>query len=228
MKKHKKETAYNYGYAMVVQRYYNMFKKNTQPSPVESTSGFAYSNILQSENPCLYLAFQYLPSATARFLFDVYSIDTNEWRYGVNLIAETIFSAFHYLVYSLDWMDSADKMLINEKVNHMTFKHVIPLWLSEVDTINVKTPKFDFNLSLIANDIVTQREIFLTNMRPLITGIMEEKPPKFIVNAYYYFRQITVMLGMMLPPTYNNRYPLSLKYGGLGKENIFSLPNQLL
>lgn len=215
IKKYDRVTGYNFGYALVVQRYYDLFK-SAQFDTEDNRDYFA--GMKQQENICLDLAFRYFSSATARLLFDVYHVDIDEWKTDINLIAESVFSAFRYMVASLDWLDAEDKARIIEKVNAIKFKHDIPEWIKRDETVEGRTPMYNFSLSLVANDILTQKKLFKQQLLPLTTGVIQDSPPNFLVNAYYWQLKIRLLLGILLPPFYSNSYPLAVKYGSIGKQ----------
>lgn len=214
IKKYDRVTIYNFGYALVIQRYFDLFKR-AEFEAEDHRDYFAGQK--QQENLCLDLAFRYFSSATARLLFDIYKVNIDEWKTDLHLIAESIFSAFRYMVSSADWLNDEDKGLILDKINAIKFKHGIPEWLKSDDNVNARTPTYNFSLSLVANDILTQKKLFERQLQPLLTGSIQDSPPNFLVNAYYWQLKIRLMLGILLPPFYSNSYPLAVKYGSIGK-----------
>lgn len=121
------------------------------------------------------------------------------------------------MVSSLDWLDAEDKARVVEKINAIKFKHGIPDWIKFDETVEAKTPRYNFSLSLVANDILTQKDLFNHQIQPLLTGVLKDTPPNFLANAYYWQLKIRLMLGVLLPPFYSNSYPLAVKYGSIGK-----------
>ena len=70
------------------------------------------------------------------------------------------FVSIVYFTFSLDWMDSEDKVKVMEKINDIRFVGSIQAWIRSNEAVESRTPKYNFNLSLVANDILTQRNVF--------------------------------------------------------------------
>lgn len=226
LKKFDHTTVYNYAYASTIQRYYNFFVERKY-STDDSRDFFSESSIQKSL--CLDYAFRYFRPATARLLMDENNVTVKQWKNDVALIAQSVFDAFRYSIYSMDWMSINDKVKILQKLNEITFNGDLPDWLEDDVIVDNKTPEYRFDLDLIANDVLAQRKLHKDYMKPLIAGVMDELPPSFVTNAYYFKMNIRILLGEQMPPYYRYTYPTAVKYGHYGNLNfvIFGMLKQL-
>lgn len=208
----------NLGFLLILQKYYDFF----QQGEVKVTDSSVYDFSVFSNNTCLDLTVRYFSAAVLRLVCEKYGINVENWRNDIIMIKESVFSAFRFLVYSMDWMDPEDKMVLINKVNNIDFYGGIPSWIMSDEIVESKTPYYYSNLSLITNEILAQKELFRQQMKPLITGFIDDSPPNFFQNAFHNpegASAINIFLGIQVPPVYSYTYPLAVKFGILGKRD---------
>lgn len=188
-------------------------------------TNYKVSTVTSSPNPnvtleevCLEMAFQkFGPAAAALVINATYAKNVEEWKYDVELISEAVISAFRFIINGIEWIDSEDKMALTKKVNLITLHTGIPVWLKFDADIERRTPQYDSKLTLLENDILAQKRLFLQEMQPLFGGtLLEDLSPNFKNKAYYSQFNINVLFGLLISPLYIYTDPLALKFGSIG------------
>jgi predicted metalloendopeptidase len=172
------------------------------------------------ENPqeCVKQITEIFKAATARIYFDHFKIDPFELRHDLDIMAETVFSAFKFLVAASDWLDAEEKVQIMNKVNRIKFYSGIPDWIQNNTEIDRRTIPLNPKASQVEN-MMTMLKMNFDRDLDYVIGLRDvnlEEEPFLQVNAFYTSMSIQLKLGILVPPFYNPKYPLAVKYGGLG------------
>lgn len=170
------------------------------------------------ESQCADLIKDVFKSASTYIVFDHLKLDPEEFRHDIELILETIFSAFKFLVFGSDWLNAEEKLAIIDKANQITFYTGIPDWFKNESEIERRTIAVSQGASTVENYITLMKQNFDHDL-DLIIGIGDvnaEDEPDLVVNAYYLSMHITLHAGYIIPPLYHPKYPLSLKYAHIG------------
>lgn len=172
------------------------------------------------ENPeeCVRTITEIFKSATARIYFDHFKIDPFELRHDLDIMAETVFSAFKFLVAASDWLDNEEKIAIIKKVNHIKFYSGIPDWIHNDTEIDRRTIPLNPKASMVEN-MITMMKLNFDRDLDYVIGLRDsnlEEEPYLQVNAFYTSFSIQFKLGLLVPPFYSPKYPLAVKYGGIG------------
>lgn len=168
---------------------------------------------------CSEMVMEIFKSASTRIVFDYLNLDGFEFRHDIQLIAETIFSAFRFLVYGSDWLNIEEKVAIIDKANQIKFFTGIPDWFKNDTEINQRTISVKQGASTVENFIMLAKKNFDRELN-LVLGNSDpnaDDEPDLVVNAYYSGMRIVLHSGWFIPPLYHPKYPLSLKYAHVGK-----------
>lgn len=199
-------TVINFAYLQVMRISKKLFSERTEELRVGA-----------SEKRCFDLTLKHLLPSTLRIHFDRIGINLHEWKYDIELMQQSTFSAFRYLVSGLDWLDSREKTMIMKKVREINFLSGIPEWIMRDDELKQIAPIFDAEKSLYENDLLNEGQKFVKKLRRLLNPRKIKDPdPIFDYGAFYRTKTIDVRLGFVLPPFYHFDYPLAKKYGTLG------------
>lgn len=96
----------------------------------------------------------------ARLYFDTIGVDILKWRQEVQILARNIFSAFRFLLNSVDWLDSEDKEKIQEKVDFIQFNPGIPSWIGDDKKVMERIEIYNMTLDPFENEFVASKTTF--------------------------------------------------------------------
>lgn len=206
LSKSNNRTIVNFAYLQVMRKSKELLKGRLE----ELGSG-------SSEIRCFDLTVKHMLPSILRLHFDNLGISLADWKYDIELMMQSLSSAFRYLVTGLDWLDSREKTIIIKKTRQITFLSGIPEWIMDDDELAEKSPHFDPMASLYENDLWNEGKKFRKTIERLLNPKKVVDPdPRFEYGAYYREKTIDLHLGFALPPFYHLHYPLAKKYGTLG------------
>lgn len=144
---------------------------------------------------------RHLAPAMARLYFDAIGVDILKWRHEIQMLGRNIFSAFRFLLNSVDWLDAEDKEKIQEKVDNIEFNPGIPSWIGDEEKIMNRIIVYNTSLDPFENEFSASQIIFDRFVNSIVSeddeDEDEEPDPSFEVNAEYdpNTNQINMFLG---------------------------------
>lgn len=140
--------------------------------------------------------YTYAPSAAARVLLDFHKIDPVAWRNEILLVASHIRAAFRYLITTMDWLNAADKMKINNRLDGINVNPGLPDWIDDDEKILAKTPRFDTTRTLYENEFEYAKQQWNDESSQLVGGMnLDDPDPDFTVSSQYAARTVDINLG---------------------------------
>lgn len=190
------------------------------------------------KDTCLSTVMELFPAAATRILFDYNNWNVDEWRSDIEVMADTVFSAFKFMIMTNDMLTNQDKSIIIKKVNAIKFSSGLPEWLNDDYAVDEHTIVFNSTYNAYENLLEINSNGLQKQLDMLIRGITTEDPePSFAVVSDYWNFTISNQMGLALPPLFHPDYPLSMKYGFLGaaigrelvqafdSDNVVNYPN---
>lgn len=152
---------------------------------------FAYAIIKDTQ----YLfQMRHFAPALARLYFKQINVPILNWRNEIQILTRNIFSAFRFLLNSVDWLNSADKEKVQEKVDDITFNPGIPLWIDNDTQVMQRIITYNTSLNPFENEFRGYEVKLDRSMNKLISEDVQEQDdsethPSFEPMAYYYSDQ---------------------------------------
>uniref|UniRef100_A0A915HKY5 Peptidase M13 N-terminal domain-containing protein n=1 Tax=Romanomermis culicivorax TaxID=13658 RepID=A0A915HKY5_ROMCU len=219
-------------YGLLVHEYYDFFKmdKKTNHTVLQATSN-------HQEGICFDIALDYFSAAFVNLLLrGIEDQHVEDWIYDIEIIAESIFSAFKFLINNLSWLQPTQRILLIKKVGSFSVNIGLPPWIGDDQEINKRTPRYESSLSLVENDIKAQQSLFFNDiLRPLMVKSIDGEgtlaggsrgdysqmatsilTPKFSDQVTRLGTKINIPFGAMVSQLYQDTAPLSMKFSRLG------------